>query len=111
MNVNPDIMNKRIPFAKRLTEKAYTNFKIRFEFVTTNDTYLRCIRKFFEVAESKSYDDFPDEIKADIECSQMRLKDTCWELCMEAINRDFVTYLSTGEFGNVGKDVYGALKE
>ena len=86
-------------------------FKERFDAVTSDTTYLTCIKKFYEVAEPKSYDELPQDMRAQIESSTTKLKEFCWELCVEAINRDFVSYVRNGDRGKVGQQVYDALKE
>lgn len=78
----------------------------------SKDQMLRCIRKFFEVAEDSSYEDrMPLASRELLENNPEKLKSLCTELCMEAINRDFVSYISTGFKGPVGQSVYNALRK
>jgi len=71
---------------------------------------LKAIRVFYDVAEPTKYEQLPLEVREEIEAySDEELLSFCTELCTEAINRDFVSYVSTGQEGTVGKTVYNAL--
>jgi hypothetical protein len=70
----------------------------------TKEQKLTAIRTFFEVAESKKYDSLPKEIRDSPD-------EFCKEICLEAINRDFVSYVSKGDTGDVGRLVYSSLKD
>jgi len=73
---------------------------------STKEQKLKAIRTFYEVAEPKKYDSLPKEIRDTIENS---LDEFCKEICLEAINRDFVSYVSKGDTGGVGRLVYSSL--
>jgi len=72
--------------------------------------WLRAINKYFEIAETSSYENLPEETRRRIEATDETLKSFCKEICAEAINRDFCSYVSTGETGNVGRETFNALR-
>lgn len=62
--------------------------------------WFSAIVKFYQVAEDR---DLPEGIKDQImQYGDTEMKEMCKELCYEAINRDFVSYVSTQNEGNVG---------
>ncbi|HMP28096.1 MAG TPA: hypothetical protein PKD85_00765 [Saprospiraceae bacterium] len=101
----------RMPEAKKNAAHAYLKFLERINSLQgTREPYINCILKFFEVAENKTGFDLAtifDEIK---DKSTIDLMKECKNICKEAVNRDFVSYLSTGDRGNVGNIVYNSLK-
>jgi hypothetical protein len=71
---------------------------------------LNAIKTFYNVAESQKYDEMSLETRQKIEASSdAEVLKFCKELCTEAINRDFVSYIMKGEEGPVGKTVYASL--
>lgn len=77
----------------------------------SKEGHLNAIKKFFELAEMDSYENQVTlEGRMKIEESPSTIKSFCIEICTEAINRDFVSYVSTGNKGIIGSDVYNALK-
>jgi hypothetical protein len=71
---------------------------------------LNAIKTFYDVAEPTKYANLTLERRIEIETSpDDKVLSFCKELCTEAINRDFVSYISTGNEGSVGKTVYNSL--
>lgn len=73
------------------------------------EKWLSAIKKFYEVAETRSYEDLPPGVRTIIESNDESIKSFCRDLCLEAINRDFCSLLSTGDVGPVGREVYESL--
>lgn len=106
-------MNERIQIAQEDSRKAYLKFLKKFDQVNKQegfrDIFIRCIITFFKVAEGKT----PEEL-ADLKQSQQVMSDEeiaklCLDICGESVNRDFVSFISTGDRGNVGTLVYKSL--
>ncbi len=83
--------------------------------LANKDDHLRAIRKFFELAENKNYDDLDMETRTKIEKSDNSIKKFCTEVCGEAINRDMCYFLvnknSSSNRVQIGSEVYKALKK
>lgn len=71
------------------------------------DKWISAITCFYRVAENRDLDE--NLVNRSDELTDEELKDFCKELCTEAINRDFVSWVSTNSEGNVGREVYKAL--
>lgn len=92
------------------------NFKVSAEKMheritaATREQRLNAIQTFLNIAEPRKYTDWTPEEKAKLEtCSDVEIEETCREVCLEAINRDFVSFALKGQVGNVGKTVYNSL--
>lgn len=73
---------------------------------------LNAIKTFYNIAEPKKYTDWTVEEKQKLEAkTDKEIESFCRELCVEAINRDFVGFVMTGKVGDVGRTVYNSLLE
>lgn len=107
--MNKDI-EMRIPEGKRNADKAYSKFIKRIMILKNHKaSYINCILKFLEVAENKTSAELVtilDNIKDEDTEHLMR---ECIKICREAVNRDFISFISTGDRGNIGNAVYNSL--
>lgn len=71
---------------------------------------LNAIKTYYNVAEPVKYDDMTKERRDKIEnCSDVEIEKFCTTLCKEAVNRDFISWITTGKTGDVGRTVYASL--
>lgn len=95
--------------AQKRFKEPYNKMMLRLE-EGNKVKWLNAIKTFYTVAEPTKWIDLPKATREQIESSSdEQIKSLCKELCVEAINRDFVSWVSTGDQGNVGRDVYTAL--
>lgn len=88
---------------------SYKNMMTRVN-SATRERRLNAIKTFYNIAEPVHYDQLKVEVREQIESSSdERVLSLCIELCTEAINRDFVSFVSTGKEGVVGRTVYASL--
>lgn len=97
-------METRLAEAQKFSESGYAKMIMRIN-GASRDRHIAAIQKFFELGEDKLFDRTSLEGKSDDE-----VKTFCIEICTEAINRDFCTYISTGEKSNVGSEVYKGIE-
>jgi hypothetical protein len=99
----------RIKVAQTKFKEPYRKMMVRVG-KGSRSKWLFAIETFYNMAEAGGWEGVPDESKRNIEsASDEDLKYFCKELCTEAINRDFVNWVQTGEEGKVGRTVYSAL--
>jgi hypothetical protein len=102
-------MNERIREAQLKFKEPHNKMMIRLEAGNRNK-WINAIKMYYYVAERTKWDGLPQEEQTRIiNLSDDSLKILCKELCTEAINRDFVNWISTGNEGNIGRLVYTAL--
>ena len=96
-------MESRITESPKFSKKGYDKMIKKINIVS-RDKQINAIKKFFEIGESKIFDE-----AVLINKSNDEVKNFCNEICTEAINRDFCSFVSTGDKGTVGQKVYEAL--
>lgn len=78
---------------------------------STREGKLAAIRAFYDVAEPTKYDYLPENQRETIEnATEANLMTICSQLCTEAINRDFLSWIQNNTEGDVGRTVYNALR-
>ena len=106
----PDIttIRNRTQKGQIYCRNARAKFEKRLSLVKETTTYSQAIMTFYDVTEdiiqSEALKICQDKVEATI-------RQLCWQICMEAINRDLINYVRFGEKGVVGQSVYDALKE
>lgn len=106
----------RLKEAQEKCTPAYNKMVVRFESINNRDILENYILKFFELAESYTEDQL-QKLREQLREQSFpidEMKEMCKDLCKEAVNRDFCSYVSNGDpecFQNksIGNAVYKLL--
>jgi hypothetical protein len=106
---DPNLM-KRVAEAQNKFKEPYNKMIKRIE-EGDRLTWLNAIRSYYDNATGEVvWDQKTEEERKYIEnANDSTVKSICIDLCREAINRDFVSWVTKGTEGPVGKRVYEAL--
>lgn len=107
IHIDPSLVS-RAEEGKKWCENMRKRFEKQLKLVNSHNVLLAAVMTFYKVSGDESNEGRLERYKL-LRDDEEGTKTTCWQVCMEAINRDFISFLGTGDYGNVTAHVYNAL--
>lgn len=106
--IDPTRLLERAAEGHKFCESRRIVFEKQLEKVDSHSVHLQAVDTFYRVTKDETNEGRAEKYKM-LKTDAEETKKMCWHVCMEAINRDFIAYIRTGEYGNVSNEVYEAL--